>query len=139
MFQLKSCLLGLERWLHSYKYWLLFYKTQVQFPLPTAHNHSRRSDALLWPPLVLHVQGSQTYKGKIINTDNFFNYMLKSQTCIGTHCHKDQIQNHSRDPCLFAVICLKGFLFKKRYSIYLCMWAHKYAMTCMWWSEDNTF
>lgn len=39
--------------------------------------------------------------------------MLKSQTCIGTHCHKDQIQNHSRDPCLFAVICLKGFLLKK--------------------------
>lgn len=33
---------------------------------------SRRSDALLWPPLVLHGQGAQTYKGKIINTDNFF-------------------------------------------------------------------
>lgn len=69
----------------------------------------------------------------------FFNYMLKSQTCIGTHCHEDQIQNHSRDPCLLAVICLKGFLYKKRYSVYLCMCAHKCAMACMWTSEDDTF
>lgn len=63
-------------------YWLLFQRTQVQFPEPTqglknSNSSSRRSDALLWPPRELHEQQQiNTSKTPIRKEKNIKLHML---------------------------------------------------------------